>query len=204
MMIFLTILCSFIVIQLAVAIYILRKGFKQSDIYAKNFREAVEETAQDTVGMSKGFTKILHTMELKNKVLEKDFKALLEELQSELEEISQTQLTGLRGLAEEAVKKNQDYEKFSEVIAELVLIIPAVLGASKQIQDFDQFFGDTLEDVGSIIDMLDKLMERQTVSSDPDVQNFYRVMAITHDTLLGYRNAGKEKTEKGKEEEGQQ
>ena len=92
-------------------------------------------------------------------------------------------------------RKGADYEKFTETISQLVVIIPVALRASSQIQDFENFFQDSLEDVSSVLEMLEKLMKRQVISDDPDVQNFYRVMAITHDTLLGYRNASKEREE---------
>lgn len=93
-------------------------------------------------------------------------------------------------------KSVADYQRFSETVAELVLIIPVALRASLQIKEFEHFFEDSLEDVSSVLEMLDKLMKRQVVSDDPDVQNFYRVMGITHDVLLGYINAGRERKEK--------
>ena len=92
----------------------------------------------------------------------------------------------------EQISKNvMDYEKFSETIAELVLIIPVALRASNQIQNFENFFEDSLEDMASVLDMLDNLMKRQTISDDSDVQNLYRVMGIAHDILLGYKNNGR-------------
>jgi hypothetical protein len=67
--------------------------------------------------------------------------------------------------------------------------------AGAQIQAYERFYENTLEDVQGIIEMLDKLMKRQLISDDPDVQNFYRIMAISHDTFLRYRSAGEQNKE---------
>lgn len=97
---------------------------------------------------------------------------------------------------QEVRRSHEDYEKFSDTVQALVLLIPTVLSVSREIENFGQFYEDTIEDVDSVIKMLNELTKRQTISDDPDVQNFYRIMAITHDTLLGYRNAGRERKEK--------
>lgn len=89
-------------------------------------------------------------------------------------------------IKEEMIKSHDD---FTEVISALILLIPFISQVSRKVEGFEQFFEDTLEDVSGVIGMLDNLMKRQTISDDPDVQNFYRVMTITHDVLLGYRDA---------------
>lgn len=79
----------------------------------------------------------------------------------------------------------------------IVFAVRLLIKASRQIQGYEQFYGDTLEDVSSVINMLKELMDRrQILSDDPDVQNVYRVIVITHDILVGYVNANNKKEEK--------
>lgn len=69
---------------------------------------------------------------------------------------------------------------------------------------YEEFYNSTLEDIGEVVDMLDKLVgKRQMLSDDPDVQNLLRIIAIAHDTLLGYINVKlpEEESDKKKEEE---
>ena len=81
-------------------------------------------------------------------------------------------------------------------------ITKAAIRVSQQNQNWESFYDNSLEDVESVITMLDTLMnKRQLVSDDPDVQNTYRVVVILHDILAGYINAKTASgTEKGKEE----
>jgi hypothetical protein len=75
----------------------------------------------------------------------------------------------------------------------------ASLTVSRQVQAYEEFYNSSLEDIESVINMLDTLMSRrQLVSDDPDVQNIYRVIVILHDILLGYRNAWKSEERKKK------
>jgi hypothetical protein len=62
--------------------------------------------------------------------------------------------------------------------------------AGEKLKAWNAFYTDTLEDVSSVIGMLEKLMERETVSDDPDVQNLLRVVAILHDILKNYVSVG--------------
>jgi len=79
-----------------------------------------------------------------------------------------------------------------------IIFIKAGVKASRKIQAFEDFYEGTIEDLDSVIKMVNGLLKRQLLSDDNDVQNFHRVIGITHDILLGYRKAGedKEKTEK--------
>ena len=82
----------------------------------------------------------------------------------------------------------------------LLFVLRAALRKSREVQIYEQFYEDTLEDVESIVDMLDALMNRrQLISDDPDIQNVYRVVVILHDTLVGYRNATEKERKKEKE-----
>lgn len=74
----------------------------------------------------------------------------------------------------------------------LVFFVRAGIKASRRLQAYEEFYEDTLEDIGSVVSMLDNLMKRQLISDDPDVQTFARVVGITHDTLLRYRSAGEQ------------
>lgn len=58
------------------------------------------------------------------------------------------------------------------------------------IKNYNEFYSDTLEDVASVLNMMDDLMKRQVITDDPDVQNFYRIVQVLHDVLIGYTNAG--------------
>lgn len=82
----------------------------------------------------------------------------------------------------------------------LIVIGRAALKISRLVQAYETFFEDTLEDVNSVIEMMDTLKNRrQMLSDDPDVQNIYRVVVILHDILVGYRDATKkERKEKEK------
>jgi len=83
-----------------------------------------------------------------------------------------------------------------------VLLFFAGVRTSRQAQAYEEFYANTLEDVNSVIHMTGRLMQRQLISDDPDVQNFHRVLTITHDTLLRYAHAGRRaEREKKKEEE---
>jgi len=87
-------------------------------------------------------------------------------------------------------KRGKDQQdKMMDVVSQLVLLVPAVASASKQLDEFEDFYQNTIEDVDSVLEMLSKLMKRKIISDDPDIQNFYKVMGIAHDTLAGYRNA---------------
>jgi predicted PurR-regulated permease PerM len=82
----------------------------------------------------------------------------------------------------------------------LVVMTRASVKISRQVQAYEEFYNNSLEDIQSVVHMLDTLMNRrQMVSDDPDVQNIYRVVVILHDILVGYRNAWK--TQEGKEKE---
>lgn len=78
----------------------------------------------------------------------------------------------------------------------------AGIRTSRQVQSYEEFYANTLEDINSVIHMTHTLMQRQLISDDPDVQNFHRVLTITHDTLLRYANAGTEAKKEKKEKEG--
>lgn len=55
---------------------------------------------------------------------------------------------------------------------------------------YEDFYSSTVGDIGDIVDKLGELVgKRQMLSDDPDVQNLLRLIAIAHDTLLGYINA---------------
>jgi len=69
-----------------------------------------------------------------------------------------------------------------------------------ELREYETFYQNTIADVEGIIAMTDKLMRRPFISDDQDVQNVHRVMAIFHDTLLGYINA-KQRTAPPEEEE---
>lgn len=85
----------------------------------------------------------------------------------------------------------QEYERFySEDV------IKMATEAGQKIQDWENFFTDTLEDVQSVVNMLDKLMKRKVISDDPDVQNLQRVIVILKEILIGYIDAKKEKDER--------
>jgi hypothetical protein len=56
--------------------------------------------------------------------------------------------------------------------------------------NYNDFYFGTLDDVASVLNMIDDLMKRQVITDDPDVQNFYRIVQILHDVLIGYTNAG--------------
>lgn len=85
----------------------------------------------------------------------------------------------------------------------LVVMIRASLKVSRQAQAYEEFYNNSLEDVQSVIKMLDDLMNRrQLVSDDPDVQNVFRVVVILHDILVGYRNAWKSEEERKKGQKG--
>ena len=79
----------------------------------------------------------------------------------------------------------------------LVVMTKASLRISRQVQAYAEFYNNSVEDVKSVVDMLDALMNRrQLVSDDPDVQHLYRVVVILHDILIGYRNAWKKEEER--------
>lgn len=91
------------------------------------------------------------------------------------------------------------------IVCAILLVISTLLffagvRTSRQVQSYEEFYANTLEDVNSVIHMTGRLMQRQLISDDPDVQNFHRVLTITHDTLLRYANAGREKEREGKKE----
>ena len=75
----------------------------------------------------------------------------------------------------------------------LVVMTRASVRVSRQVQAYEEFYSNSLEDIQSVIVMLDTLMSRrQMVSDDPDVQNVYRVVVILHDILVGYYEYSKE------------
>jgi hypothetical protein len=79
----------------------------------------------------------------------------------------------------------------------LVLFIRAGLNTGKQLRAYEEFYNNTLDDIESVINMLDTLMNRrQMLSDDPDVQNIYRVVVILYDILIGYKNATKKEKER--------
>lgn len=109
--------------------------------------------------------------ELENKIKEQD--SIIEEnLQSLLE----------------SQDKIREFERFySEDVTKMAT------EAGQKIEAWENFFNDTLEDVQSIVEMLDKLMKhRQMIADDPDVQNLYKIMVILKDILIGYTNAKEE------------
>ena len=62
--------------------------------------------------------------------------------------------------------------------------------AGEKIQAWEDFFSSTLEDVQSVVTLLDNLMKhRQLIADDPDIQNLFKVMVILKDVLVGYINA---------------
>lgn len=66
---------------------------------------------------------------------------------------------------------------------------------------YEEFYSSTVGDVGQIVDTLGSVVKkRQVFSDDPDVQNLVRLLAIAHDTLLGYINA-KSPAEQQRDEE---
>jgi len=71
-----------------------------------------------------------------------------------------------------------------------IFVFSLAVKQAKLRNEFELFYLDTIDDVSSVIQMLDKLLERQFLSDDSDVQNLYRIIAITHDILIGYVNAG--------------
>ena len=81
------------------------------------------------------------------------------------------------------------------------LLFFAGVRTSRQVQSYEEFYANTLEDINSVLDMTNRLMNRQLISDDPDVQNFHRVLTITHDTLLRYAHAGRETERKEEKEE---
>jgi len=84
----------------------------------------------------------------------------------------------------------------------LVGVFRLALRASRQNREYEEFYQNTISDVGNILTMLDRLMGRQFISDDSDVQNVHRVMAIFHDTLVGYNNVGKQNEKKKKKKKG--
>lgn len=55
---------------------------------------------------------------------------------------------------------------------------------------YEEFYNLTIGDVGETLDALNVLIaKRQLLSDDPDIQNVVKLLAIAHDTLLGYANA---------------
>jgi len=66
---------------------------------------------------------------------------------------------------------------------------------------YEEFYSLTVGDIGEIVDTLGSLVKkRQVLSDDADVQNLVRLLAIAHDTLLGYINA-KSPTEQFQDEQ---
>lgn len=69
----------------------------------------------------------------------------------------------------------------------------ALVGGHRAVQlalKYEEFYNSTVGDIGEIVDSLNALVgKRQMLSDDPDVQNLIRILAIAHDTLLGYMNA---------------
>jgi hypothetical protein len=80
----------------------------------------------------------------------------------------------------------------------VIAIVPAAMKAGRRLQEYEQFYEDTLEDVSSVIEMLEQLMKRELLSDNPDIQNLHKVISITHNILMGYRLAGDRKEEKEK------
>lgn len=67
---------------------------------------------------------------------------------------------------------------------------------------YEEFYNSTLEDISEVLDLLDNLMnKRQMLSDDPDVQNIARVLAISHDILLGYINVRNEEEKRPEEQQ---
>jgi chromosome segregation ATPase len=110
-----------------------------------------------------------------------ELKANLSETDTELKEALQKLL--------EAEERINEFERFyNEDVTKMAT------EAGKKIEAWENFFNDTLEDVQSIVEMLDKLMNhRQMISDDPDVQNLYKVIVILRDILTGYIDAKNEK-----------
>jgi len=82
----------------------------------------------------------------------------------------------------------------------LIVVLRRALIVTIERENLYNFFEDTLEDIDGVISTFDKLMQRQLVSDDPDIQSIYRLIGIMHDILLEYRNAGsKGRKEKRKE-----
>jgi hypothetical protein len=81
-------------------------------------------------------------------------------------------------------------------------VVKAAIEISQQNQAWENFYDDSLEDIGSVVQMLDELMNRrQMISDDPDIQNVYRVVVILHDILVGYIDAKDRKPGSGKGKE---
>jgi len=74
----------------------------------------------------------------------------------------------------------------------LVVLFFSAIRMSRTVQSYEQFYSDTVEDIGSVANMLHDLMtRRQMLSDDPDVQNIQKVVVIAHDIVSGYLNASK-------------
>jgi hypothetical protein len=68
--------------------------------------------------------------------------------------------------------------------------------AGQKIEAWENFFSDSLEDVQSVLDMLDALMKhRQMMADDADVQHLYKIIVILRDILTEYTNAKDRKPE---------
>lgn len=69
---------------------------------------------------------------------------------------------------------------------------------------YEDFYSSTVGDIGEVVDKLGEIVgKRQMLSDDPDVQNLLRLIAIAHDTLLGYINAKSPSEEYGSRNNGQ-
>jgi hypothetical protein len=81
------------------------------------------------------------------------------------------------------------------------LFMSAGVRSSRALQQYEEFYNSTLDDIDSATKMLDELVNRRhIISDDPDVQNVYKVIVIIHDILLGYQHAptGKQKRKDSK------
>lgn len=84
---------------------------------------------------------------------------------------------------QELVKLKATVEEYTQALAEGQKAVDLAL-------KYEEFYSSTVGDIGEIVDTFNNLIgRRQMLSDDPDVQNLVRLLAIAHDTLLGYMNA---------------
>ncbi len=87
-------------------------------------------------------------------------------------------------------------------LATTVLFMNKGVQAVERAQQYENFFEDTVADLGLAHDQFQELLsKRPEFTGDPDIQNVHRLIAIVHDVLVGYLNVGKQKGKKKKKEE---
>jgi predicted nucleic acid-binding Zn-ribbon protein len=126
---------------------------------------------------------------------------LKNELQQILKRLKDTQyqIEDLSADLKNSQQQLEDWDKFyNDDVTKMAT------DAGDKIRAWEQFYDNAIEDVNSVITMLDELMnKRQLISDDPEIQQVYRVVVILHDILIGYRDA-KTKQEDSTEERKQE